>query len=83
MSNIDVALIGDLVVLYSEYEVTNWIWPRQDYFLNSWNSKINFNLDSQYKFLVGKIYNEIFLISNEVNTAQKPEEVSGSPNLWN
>ena len=58
MSNIDVALIGDLAVLYSEYDVTNWIWPRQDYSLNSWNSKIKFNLDSQYTYLVGKIYND-------------------------
>ena len=58
MSNIDVAINGDLAVLYSEYDVTNWIWPRQDYSLNSWNSKIKFNLESQYTFLVGKIYND-------------------------
>ena len=58
VSNIDVALIGDLSALYSEYDVTNWLWPRQDYSLNSWNSKINFNLDSQYALLIGKIYND-------------------------
>ena len=58
MSNIDVAINGDLAVLYSEYDVTNWIWPRQDYSLNSWNSKIKFNLESQYTFLVGKAYND-------------------------
>ena len=58
MSNIDVALIGDLAALYSEYDVTNWVWPRQDYSLNSWNEKIKFNLESQYTFLVGKIYND-------------------------
>ena len=58
VSNINVAIIGDLAVLYSEYDVNNWIWPRQDYSLNSWNSKIKFNLDSQYTFLVGNIYND-------------------------
>ena len=58
MSNIDVAINGDLAVLYSEYDVTNWIWSRQDYSLNSWNSKIKFNLESQYSFRVGKIYND-------------------------
>ena len=58
VSNIDVALIGDLAVLYSEYDVTNWIWPRQDYPFNSWNSEISFNLDSEYSFRVGKIYND-------------------------